>query len=118
MKTRLLLALLLGLAATLAQAGEREATAWQKIDDGAAVIDVRTLEEYMGGHLQASVLIPHQQIVKKVQRLGIPEDREIVLYCRSGNRAGIAEAALRETGYDNLFNAGGYQALVQERARR
>jgi phage shock protein E len=45
---------------------------------------------------------------------GIPKDREVVLYCRSGRRSGMALEALREAGYDKVYNAGGYSDLKRD----
>lgn len=105
----LLPALLLSL---VVQAGPREESGWDKIADGALLVDVRSEQEYNRGHLEGALLIPYQQIVQQFAAREIPKDQPVVLYCRSGNRAGVAEAALREAGYTRLFNAGGYQALA------
>ncbi len=93
-------------------AESRESVAWKMIDQGALLIDVRTDREYVGGHLVDAILIPHQRIMNQFARLEIRKDRRIVLYCRSGRRAEIAETALRKAGYTNLFNGGGYTALI------
>ncbi|WP_198939385.1 rhodanese-like domain-containing protein [Motiliproteus sp. MSK22-1] len=50
--------------------------------------------------------------MRQFANLEIRKDRQIVLYCRSGQRAGIAEAALRQAGYTNLLNGGGYSMLI------
>lgn len=100
------------LLSLVAQAGPREDTGWDKIVDGALLVDVRTEEEYASGHLDGALLIPYQQIVQQFAARDIPKDQPVVLYCRSGNRAGIAERALREAGYTELFNAGGFTALA------
>ncbi len=96
-------------------AGEREAQAWEFIEQGAVVIDVRTTEEYAQGHLQDSLHIPHQRIANQLQKLEVRKDRQIVLYCRSGHRAGLAETALLKAGYSKLHNGGGLGGLVQQR---
>ena len=36
----------------------------------------------------------------------------VILYCRSGNRSGQAEAALRAQGFTQAKNAGGLEALL------
>ncbi|MBV1789480.1 rhodanese-like domain-containing protein [Marinobacterium sp. D7] len=108
----LLPALLLSL---VAQAGPREDTGWEKIANGALLVDVRTEQEYAGGHLDGALLIPYQQIVEQFAARDIPKDQPVVLYCRSGNRAGIAERALRESGYTQLFNAGGFTAMAESK---
>jgi phage shock protein E len=40
-----------------------------------------------------------------------PKDRTIVVYCRSGVRAGTAKSALTEAGFTNVLNAGGLADL-------
>lgn len=113
MKTTTLFALLVSLVfSTLTLAGNREETAWQMIEEGALVVDVRSEREYAGGHLDGSMLIPHNQVLDQFARREIPKDRPVVLYCRSGNRSGMAVAALRDAGYTQIFNGGGYQMLM------
>ncbi|NVP00093.1 rhodanese-like domain-containing protein, partial [Photobacterium damselae subsp. damselae] len=41
------------------------------------------------------------------------KDRPILLYCRSGQRARIAEQQLNALGYPNTFNGMSYQQLLQ-----
>jgi len=96
-------------------ANERSDTAWQMVKEGALVIDVRTDQEYVSGHLEDAILIPHPRVVDLFAKLEIRKDRRVVLYCRSGNRAGIAEAALRKAGYTRLFNGGGYTTLINDK---
>ena len=97
------------------QAGEQESRAWELIKDGSLVIDVRTTEEYSQGHLIDSFHIPYQRITSQLNKLEISKDKQIVLYCRSGRRASIAEAALRKAGYSNIFNGGGLEPLLKEK---
>lgn len=64
-----------------------------------SIIDVRTPEEYMGGHVANSVNIPLQvlaQQLEKVKQLKQP----IVLCCASGNRSGQATQFLTQLGID------------------
>ena len=96
----------------LSFAESREEIALNMINKGALLIDVRTDREYVDGHLKDAILIPHPRIVDQFANLEIRKDRQVVLYCRSGRRAGVAEAALRQAGYTNLFNGGGYQMLI------
>lgn len=103
------------LPSPFAQAGSREDTAWAKIADGALLVDVRTEREYANGHLDGALLIPYQQIVQQFTARDIPKDQPVVLYCRSGNRSGTAERALRQAGYTRLFNAGGFSTLAQSK---
>lgn len=86
--------------------------AWQQIQGGAIVIDVRTKEEFSTGHLEGAHNIPFEEIVAGVSKLELAKDTKIVLYCRSGRRSGIANDALVVAGYSQTVNGGGYQELV------
>ncbi|MDF0533601.1 rhodanese-like domain-containing protein [Shewanella yunxiaonensis] len=87
------------------------ATAFAKIAQGATVIDVRTAEEFAAGHLPEAHNIPYEQIIAGVEKLNIGKDQPVVVYCRSGHRAGIAKTALEKSGYTQIYNAGGLQKL-------
>lgn len=71
------------------------------------VIDVRTAEEYRQGHVQDALNIPYDEIASRIAAVTSDRDASIVLYCRSGHRAGIAEQALRQMGYGRIENKGG-----------
>ena len=77
-------------------------------------IDVRSAEEFNSGHLQDAVNIPHDKIVEGVKALGSAKDEPINLYCRSGRRAEIALTELKNAGYTNVTNHGGYEDLVKK----
>lgn len=77
-----------------------------KIDAGALVIDVRTPQEFAEGHYPKALNIPVDQIAKRSKELG-SKDREIILYCRSGNRSGMAKQILESQGFKKVYNAGG-----------
>ncbi|WP_210394561.1 rhodanese-like domain-containing protein [Motiliproteus sediminis] len=109
---------LLMLSTVSAQAGEREQTALDKVAGGALLIDVRTPGEFAQGHLDGAANIPYPQIVDALFAKGVAKDREIVVYCRSGNRSGIAEGMLRDAGYSAVFNGGGLNALQRQQATR
>ena len=41
------------------------------------------------------------------------KDRTIVLYCASGGRSALAGKVLRDMGYQNVYNAGGFKEWVE-----
>lgn len=92
-------------------AASRADIAWQKIDQGALLVDVRTPQEFDAQHLNNSVNFPLNTV--NVSFNDIAKDREIVLYCRSGNRSGQAERYLKQVGFTNVHNGGGIQELLQ-----
>ena len=77
-------------------------------------IDVRSAEEFNAGHLQDAVNIPHDKIIEGVKAIGSDKDAPINLYCRSGRRAEAALTELKNAGYTNVTNHGGYEDLVKK----
>ena len=77
-------------------------------------IDVRSAEEFNAGHLQGAMNIPHDKIIEGVKAIGSDKDAPINLYCRSGRRAEAALTELKNAGYTNVTNHGGYEDLVKK----
>ena len=71
------------------------------------VIDVRTTQEWQSGHLEEAQHIEWQDILSISE--SVSKDKEIYLYCRSGNRSGKATKILIDAGYINAINAGSIQ---------
>lgn len=61
------------------------------------VLDVRSPEEFVTGHVPGAVNIPFDQVAGRLAE--IPKDQDLVLYCRSGRRASIAADVLVANGY-------------------
>ena len=80
------------------------------IESGSAplILDVRTPEEFAAGHVPGAVLIPHDQIETRIAELGAP--RAVVVYCKSGRRAGIAETVLEKHRFSVKLLDGSWQA--------
>lgn len=70
--------------------------AYNQYQGGAFVLDVRTQEEWNEFHAPNTTLIPLDQLPARISE--VPQDREIVVVCRSGNRS--------QQGRDILLNAG------------
>lgn len=77
-------------------------------------IDVRSAEEFNAGHLQDAVNIPHDQILARIQAVSPDKNAPVNLYCRSGRRAEAALNELKNAGYTNVTNHGGYEDLVKK----
>jgi phage shock protein E len=76
-------------------------------------IDVRSAAEWEQGHLPQAVLIPHEAVALQIAALTTDKQADIRLYCRSGRRAGIAQAALEAQGYRRVTNVGSYENARQ-----
>ncbi len=74
------------------------------IGEGMVIIDVRTLDEWENGHLEDAQRIEWQKIESIVDT--VAKDQQIYLYCRSGNRSGMATQLLKDAGYTDVINAG------------
>lgn len=68
--------------------------------DRALFIDVREPSEYRQGHIQGAINIPLRTLTERLD--DIPHDRQVVIYCSSGYRTGIAVASLQLLGYNNI----------------
>lgn len=81
------------------------ATMIDEARDEFELIDVRTPSEYADGHIPTAENIDYREIAQAMA----DGDREkpVVLYCRSGSRASVAESALRSIGYTQVVNFGG-----------
>ena len=72
----------------------------------AVLVDVRTPEEYAGGHLAGSRNLPLQTIMNVEDE--IPDmDTPVFVYCQSGGRSRRAAAFMEKIGYSNVKNIGG-----------
>lgn len=78
------------------------------------LIDVREPHEHeefnVGGEL-----IPVGTIVDRLDDLMEHKDDEVILYCRSGNRSGMAQNILRQVGFKNARNLEGGMLAWQEK---
>ena len=73
---------------------------------GAVLVDVRTPEEYAGGHVPGSRNLPLQAITR-VEEVIPDKDTPVFAYCQSGGRSRRAAAFLEKIGYVNVKNIGG-----------
>lgn len=84
-------------------------------NDFGVIIDVRTDEEYQSGHL---AIANHQfnlmdgDFESKLDSLS--KDNTYYLYCRTGNRSGQAARMMKENGFENVYNIGGFEDLANE----
>lgn len=72
------------------------------------VLDVRQPAEYRSGHIAGAKLIPLDQLGSRLKEL--PQGREIVCVCASGNRSHSATRMLTGAGYNAVNMQGGMAA--------
>jgi phage shock protein E len=66
------------------------------------VVDVRTPEEFAAGHVPGAINIPFDQMPARATEIAAGKKSGVVLYCRSGRRAGIAAKTLAEQGFTRV----------------
>ena len=78
------------------------------------LIDMRTPAEFSEGHLKGALNIEYQNILNGAEALNISRETDTIrVYCRSGHRAGIALETLRNAGFRNVENLGGFEKLAE-----
>ena len=78
---------------------------------GAVLLDVRTSEEYRGGHIPGSKNVPLQAI-DKIAFVTENKDTALFVYCHSGARSRQAANLLQRMGYTNVTDIGGIAAYA------
>jgi len=68
------------------------------------VLDVRTQGEYAKGHLENSILLPVQELQKRISELDIYKNNAILIYCATGNRSTVASKILIDSGFNKILN--------------
>lgn len=81
----------------------------EMLRNGAQIIDVRTKEEYRGGHIKTSVNIPLQNLSNNLSK--IKKDKPVITCCASGMRSGSARRILKAHGFTEVHNGGGWMSL-------
>ena len=71
------------------------------------VVDVRTREEYDGGHIKNAVLVPNESIGSEMPETLPDKDATLLIYCRSGRRSKDAAEKLLSLGYQRVYDFGG-----------
>ncbi len=68
-------------------------------------VDVREPAEFAQAHVTGAINISLNQILQAATPLAnLPLDADIIVYCRSGARADVAQKHLRQLGYANVIN--------------
>ena len=63
--------------------------------------------ERLHGKIPGSVLIPKDRILGGAALADLPQDRQLVLYCKSGVRSAEALALLKQSGFSTARHLGG-----------
>ncbi len=78
-------------------------------DAAALVVDVRSPEEYAGGHVPGAINVALEDVVESPTRFG---DREVHMVCGGGGRSFRAASAVNEAGGRALSVSGGTRGWI------
>jgi phage shock protein E len=95
---------------------ERAITAWQWIEQGATIIDVRTPEEYANKHIDNAQNLPLQSISSHL--ITLDKSATYVVYCRSGNRSAQALQIMKKSGFNLVHNGGGISEMLSAKPNK
>lgn len=101
---------LAGWAAGNVLRGDVQVATWDETlslpQESTLLLDVRTPEERAEGHIPGSIFIPLHELRDRLGEL--PRDRDIVVYCRSGQRSYYACRILTQRGFSARNLSGAY----------
>jgi len=80
-----------------------------RVAEGAFLVDVRTPAEYAEGHVPGSVNIPLDRVPFQLHQFR--NKKHIIVFCRSGNRSGMAKSLLQANGIAPVTNGGSWQQV-------
>lgn len=83
-------------------------------EDRPIVLDVRTVEEFEGGHIPGAVNIPHTELAARIGELADARSEEIVVHCERGGRARSAEVVLEEAGFTQVRDLSGHMSAWRD----
>jgi len=76
-------------------------------DPELVVLDVRTPGEFSEGHVPGAVNISHDELESRLGELEGARHKDVVVYCRSGRRAGVALDMLEKAGFKRTYHLEG-----------
>lgn len=83
----------------------------EAVKNGAFLVDVRTPVEFSGGSVKGAVNIPLDKVPSQLSKF--KNKKNIVVFCRSGNRSSQAKSILENKGFQNVINGGTWQNVKQ-----
>ena len=80
--------------------------------DQLTVIDVRTPEEYAGGHIDGAINLDVQSGAFSSEIAKLDPAAAYIVYCQSGRRSAIAAATMVAAGFGDVHDMGGIQGWI------
>jgi rhodanese-related sulfurtransferase len=84
----------------------------EKLKEGAFLVDVRSPQEFDGGHVKGSINIPLDRVANSLEKF--KNKKNIIVFCRSGNRSSQAKSILERNGFTNVTNGGTWESVNEK----
>ncbi|WP_034849628.1 rhodanese-like domain-containing protein [Clostridium hydrogeniformans] len=75
-----------------------------KTNQKAIILDVRTKDEYIHGHIPNALNIEVRSLMNNLDSLYSFKDMPIIVHCASGSRSLIAVNILSSNGFSNIYH--------------
>ena len=85
--------------------------------DNIFVVDVREPNEYEIVSIPGATLIPKGEFLSGAALEKLPQDKRIVLHCKSGARSAEALAVVKDAGFSDAVHVGGRRARLGQPGR-
>ncbi|KAA9325606.1 rhodanese-like domain-containing protein [Adhaeribacter soli] len=69
------------------------------------ILDVRTPQEYAGGHLKNAMLLNKNDLDFEAKLKALDKEKTYLVYCAVGGRSGQAAKMMQEMGFRNIYDA-------------
>lgn len=71
------------------------------------ILDVRSEEEFLSGHIKGAILLPVDEIDERAETVLTDKNATILVICRTGIRSQAASYTLVSLGYKSVYDIGG-----------
>lgn len=78
------------------------------------ILDVRSAEEFAEGHIPGAMNIDYRELGQHLTKLSAHKNDKIIVHCRSGRRAAVAEKLLINNGFSQVYHLKGDMLGWQE----
>jgi sulfur-carrier protein adenylyltransferase/sulfurtransferase len=93
----------------------RELKDWQDSGKDLFLVDVREPAEWEIVRIPGATLIPKDQILRGEALASLPQDKQLVMYCKTGVRSAETLAAVKAAGFSDAVHVqGGVTAWVKQ----
>jgi rhodanese-related sulfurtransferase len=83
-------------------------------NDDAVLLDVREPAETVAGKIAKAIQIPVSSVSKRIGELDKHKDKNIIVYCKTGARSGVACRELNKAGFEKVYSLSGGITAWQE----